>query len=103
MREIVNAIRYQGRTGCQWDYLPHDLPPRRAVYCYSAKWCDDGVDQTIHDLLRPGAHTGGPVPCGGEPPTRHSTSLSTASSRSAAVDSHHPGFRRRLEALRDIR
>ena len=25
MREIVNAIFYQGRTGCQWDYLPHDL------------------------------------------------------------------------------
>lgn len=25
MREIVNAILYQSRTGCQWDYLPHDL------------------------------------------------------------------------------
>lgn len=29
MREIVNAIFYQGRTGCQWEYLPHDLPPAR--------------------------------------------------------------------------
>jgi transposase len=28
MREIVNAILYQSRTGCQWEYLPHDLPPR---------------------------------------------------------------------------
>jgi transposase len=27
MREIVNALLYQSRTGCQWDYLPHDLPP----------------------------------------------------------------------------
>ncbi|GAA4894538.1 transposase [Streptomonospora salina] len=36
MREIVNAILYQGRTGCQWAFLPHDLPPRSAVYCYSA-------------------------------------------------------------------
>ncbi|MEY9962412.1 transposase [Streptacidiphilus sp. MAP12-16] len=26
MREIVNALLYQSRTGCQWDYLPHDLP-----------------------------------------------------------------------------
>lgn len=52
MREIVNAILYQGRTGCQWDYLPHDLPPRSAVYYYFAKWRDDGTDQTIHDLLR---------------------------------------------------
>jgi transposase len=36
MREIVNAILYQGRTGCQWDFLPHDLPPRSAVYYYFA-------------------------------------------------------------------
>ncbi|WP_053666077.1 IS5 family transposase [Streptomyces sp. MMG1121] len=52
MREIVNAILYQSRTGCQWDYLPHDLPPRSATYYYFAKWRDDGTDQTIHDLLR---------------------------------------------------
>ena len=35
MREIVNAILYQGRTGCQWEYLPHDLPPRSAAYTTS--------------------------------------------------------------------
>ena len=52
MREIVNAIFYQGRTGCQRDYLPHDLPPRSAVYYYFARWRDDGTDQAIHDLLR---------------------------------------------------
>jgi transposase len=52
MREIVNAICYQGRTGCQWRYLPHDLSPHTAVYYYFAAWRDDGTDQTIHDLLR---------------------------------------------------
>jgi transposase len=52
MREIVNAILYQARTGCQWRYLPHDLPPHTAVYYYFARWRDDGTDQTIHDLLR---------------------------------------------------
>lgn len=52
MREIVNAIRYQGRTGVQWQYLPHDLPPKSATYYYFAKWRDDGTDQAIHDLLR---------------------------------------------------
>lgn len=52
MREIINAIRYQGRTGVQWDYLPHDLPPKSATYYYFAKWRDDGTDQAIHDLLR---------------------------------------------------
>ena len=52
LREIVNAILYQSRTGCQWEYLPHDLPPRSAAYYYFAKWRDDGTDQAIHDLLR---------------------------------------------------
>jgi transposase len=52
MREIVNALLYQSRTGCQWDYLPHDLPPVGAVKYYFYKWRDDGTDQTIHDLLR---------------------------------------------------
>ncbi|MGA5761293.1 transposase [Nonomuraea bangladeshensis] len=32
LREMVNAIRYQGRTGVQWDCLPHDLPPKGATY-----------------------------------------------------------------------
>ncbi|MCZ9348588.1 transposase [Streptomyces mutabilis] len=52
MREIVNAILYQGRTGCQWAYLPHDLPQKSATYYYFAAWRDDGTDQGIHELLR---------------------------------------------------
>jgi transposase len=52
LREIVNAIFYQNRTGCQWAYLPHDLPPKSATYYYVGLWRDDGTDQAIHDLLR---------------------------------------------------
>jgi transposase len=52
LREIVNAIFYQNRTGCQWAYLPHDLPPKSATYYYFALWRKDGTDQAIHDLLR---------------------------------------------------
>ncbi|MFK0022608.1 transposase [Streptomyces sp. NPDC090798] len=52
MPEIVNAILYQNRSGCQWDLLPHDLPPAGAVKYYFYKWRDDGTDQTVHDLLR---------------------------------------------------
>jgi transposase len=52
LRAIVNAIFYQNRTGCQWTYLPNDLPPWSAVYYYFALWRDDGTDQAIHDLLR---------------------------------------------------
>lgn len=52
LREILNSILYQNRTGCQWAYLPHDLPPKSATYYYFGLWRDDGTDQTIHDLLR---------------------------------------------------
>lgn len=52
MREIVNAIIYQSRTGVQWRLLPHDLPPGSAVYYYFGLWRDDGTDQTIQELLR---------------------------------------------------
>ncbi|GAA1026116.1 IS5-like element ISSco3 family transposase [Virgisporangium ochraceum] len=52
LREIVNAIFYQNRTGCQWAYVPHDLPPTSATYYYFLSWRDDGTDQQIHDLLR---------------------------------------------------
>lgn len=52
MREIVNANLYQNRSGCQWDLLPHDLPPAGAVKYYFYKWRDDGTDQTIHDPMR---------------------------------------------------
>lgn len=51
-REIVNGIFYQNRTGCQWDYLPHDFPPPGAVKYYFYLWRDEGLDETIHDLLR---------------------------------------------------
>ncbi|WP_405720731.1 IS5 family transposase [Streptomyces sp. NBC_00046] len=51
MREIVNSILYQSRTGCQWALLPNDLPPKSATYYYFAAWRDDGTDQQIHELL----------------------------------------------------
>jgi len=52
LRQIVNAIFYQNRTGCQWAYLPRDLPPKSATYYYFALWREDGTDAVIHDLLR---------------------------------------------------
>ena len=52
MREIVNALRYQNRTGCQWELLPHDLPPTGAVRYYFDVWKRDGLDARINDVLR---------------------------------------------------
>ena len=53
MREVFNTLRYQARTGCQWDMLPHDLLPKSTVYDYFAQWRDDGTWQRIVDALRP--------------------------------------------------
>ncbi|MFJ4320444.1 transposase [Streptomyces lavendulae] len=33
MREIVNALLFQSRTGCQWDRLPHGLAPAGRRRC----------------------------------------------------------------------
>ena len=52
MREVVNAILYVNRTGCQWDLLPHDLLPKSTVYDYFARWRDDGTWQRMLDALR---------------------------------------------------
>lgn len=51
MREVLNTIFYQCRSGCQWDMLPHDLLPKSTVYDYFARWRDDGTLQKINDRL----------------------------------------------------
>ena len=52
VREVINAILYLNRSGCQWDMLPHDLPPKSTTYDYFAQWRDDGTWQRLMDALR---------------------------------------------------
>jgi len=49
---VVNTILYQARTGCQWEYLPHDLPPKSTVWDYFVAWQKDGTWQNLVDALR---------------------------------------------------
>ena len=49
MREVLNALSYLDRSGCQWDMLPHDLPARSTVYDHFATWRDDGTWDKIKD------------------------------------------------------
>lgn len=52
VREIVNAILYLLRTGCQWRMLPGDFAPKSTVYHWFARWRDDGTWPSInHHLL----------------------------------------------------
>lgn len=52
MREVLDTLLYQARTGCQWELLPHDLLPKSTVYEYFARWRDDGTWRRITDALR---------------------------------------------------
>jgi putative transposase len=52
LREVVNTLMYQARTGCQWDYLPHDLAAKSTVWDYFVAWQKDGTWQKILDTLR---------------------------------------------------
>jgi putative transposase len=51
-RQVINAILYVNRTGCQWRQLPRDFPKWRTVYDLFWHWRLHGVWQTIHDTLR---------------------------------------------------
>jgi putative transposase len=51
-REIMNAILYVLRTGCQWRLLPHEFPPWRTAYHYFRLWRLNGTWQAIHTALR---------------------------------------------------
>jgi putative transposase len=56
LREILNAIFYVLKSGCQWRLLPHDFPRWPTVYHYFRKWRIDGtwerVNRTIRQRLR---------------------------------------------------
>jgi len=51
MREVVNGLMYVLSTGCQWRYIPKDLPPRSTVNGYFCQWSWDGTLKRIHDAL----------------------------------------------------
>ncbi len=59
LREVVNGLFYQLRTGCPWRDLPHDLPPWATVYDQFRRWRDDGTIECLHDNLRDAARKKG--------------------------------------------
>ena len=52
LREILNAIFYRLRTGCQWRNLPGDLPPYSTVSDYFHRWRKSGLLDRLHASLR---------------------------------------------------
>ena len=51
VREVLNAIFYVLWTGCQWNALPKDLPPKSTAHYYFMLWDWDGTLERIHHAL----------------------------------------------------
>ena len=51
LREIINAIFYLIKSGCQWRMLPTDFAPWQTVYYYFRKWKLEGVWEELLDIL----------------------------------------------------
>ena len=51
LREIVNAILYLVKTGCQWRMLPADFPQWTIDYYYFSVWKKNGILEEMHESL----------------------------------------------------
>lgn len=51
LREVLNAILYLVRTGCQWRMLPKEFPPRSTVYGYFRRFWQEGIGHRIWMVL----------------------------------------------------
>jgi putative transposase len=52
LREILDAVFYVLKSGCQWRLLPHDFPLWKTVHHYLRTWRKDGTWERIHAALR---------------------------------------------------
>jgi putative transposase len=91
-RDVVDAIFYITRTGCQWRYLPKDFPPKSTVWRYYDDWRHNGTLDAIHDRLRTKARTA-------EKPYHPRTS---ASVDSQSVDASSGGEQRGRDNFKNV-
>jgi transposase len=56
LRAVFNGLRYIVRSGGQWRYMPHDLPPWPVVYQQTQRWiraqCFETMVEDLRMLLR---------------------------------------------------
>jgi putative transposase len=52
LREILNALYYLNKTGCQWRYLPTDFPSYHLVSYYYQKWLHSNVWEQMNTAIR---------------------------------------------------
>jgi putative transposase len=52
VREVLDALFYLVRAGCQWRLLPREFPPWQTVSHWFRRWRLDGTWEQIHTALR---------------------------------------------------
>ena len=52
IRQVLNAIFYVSRTGCQWRYIPKEYPAWQTCYGYFRRFTKNGTWEKINDTLR---------------------------------------------------
>jgi Transposase and inactivated derivatives len=51
-RELLDALLYLVKTGCQWRNLPHDFPPYSTVYSFFSRAKKNGLwDEILRHLV----------------------------------------------------
>jgi putative transposase len=51
-RQILNAVFYILKTGCQWRMLPREFPPWKTVFHYFRVWRLDGTWERLNRAMR---------------------------------------------------
>jgi putative transposase len=50
--DLVNAVFYVIKTGCQWRFLPNEYPPWKTVYSFYKRAKDKGIwEKMMRDLV----------------------------------------------------
>jgi putative transposase len=93
LREVVNAILYISRTGCQWRNIPHDFPAKSTVWDYFARFKKEGTLERIVDALRRQVRTA----AGRDPEPR------TAAIDSQTVATHHQGKESTVDGGKNVK
>jgi putative transposase len=99
LREVLNAIFYVVRTGCQWRALPGDFPHWSSVYYHYRKWVKDDTWRAINaascQLERVGRGRT-PLPTGGVIDTQSVKTTALASDRGFDGFKHVKGHKRHI-------